>query len=327
MAPLPPPDCNAPGDAFVAASGTGLCLGGKPFRFVGVNRYDVASSASFRCGRAYDDDALERLFSELRASSLSVLRTWAFQKHVAAGFEPIDRLVDAARRHDVRLVLTLENEWVDCAEPDVTTADGRKGDAYWRDGWKTALLPHIEKMVSRYKDEPQIAMWQLVNEAESPDAAVLYGFAREASALVKSIDQRHLVSLGTIGTGQAGTTGDHYRRLHELDTIDLVEAHDYGHEREPMPAAIARNMSVALALGKPFFIGEAGIAAPQPMHPFGFEERAQLFEAKLASAFDRGASGYLVWSFYDLTTTNWEGWDFGPADPLTAVLKRTATSF
>jgi endo-1,4-beta-mannosidase len=246
---------------------------------------------------------------------------------VKDGHAPIDRLIAAGKRHDVRLLLTLENEWQDCTEPDASTADGRKGTAWFAGGWKTTLQPHIERLVARYRDEPQIAMWQLMNEAECPSADALRTFAEEASSLIKSLDGNHLVSLGTIGTGQLGTEGDDYKRLHEIPTIDIVEAHDYHAEREALPEKIAMDMEVARAIGKPFFVGEAGIAAPLPQHPFSFEERAALFDAKLEAAFERGASGYLVWSFYDLTGGNWQGWDFGPGDPLAAVLKRRAISF
>ena len=44
---------------------------------------------------------------------------------------------------------------------------------------------------------------------------------------IKSIDPNHLVSLGTIGSGQCGTSGDYYKQLHAIPTIDLCEVHDY----------------------------------------------------------------------------------------------------
>jgi len=79
-------------------------------------------------------------------------------------------------------------------------------------------------------------MWQLMNEAESEDADALFDFATDMSALVKSIDPHHLVSLGTMSTGQAGTANEYLINLHNIDTIDVVEAHDYGHNDEPWPS-------------------------------------------------------------------------------------------
>ena len=46
--------------------------------------------------------------------------------------------------------------------------------------------------------------------------------------MVKSIDANHLVSLGTIGSGQCGADGPRYQAVHAIPTIDLCEYHDYG---------------------------------------------------------------------------------------------------
>jgi endo-1,4-beta-mannosidase len=312
---------------FVGVAGGQLCLDGRPFRFLGANRYDLLSSPRYRCGRHYADDELERLVDEAAATGLRVLRTWAFSTYTDGGRDlaALDRLLDAARRQDLRLVLTLENEWSDCTTPDGSTSDGRKGPAWFAGGWRDTLGPYLDGMVARYRDEPQIAAWQLMNEAECTDAGALRGFADEASARIKAIDPNHLVSLGTIGTGQAGTTGGNYRRLHELAHIDVVEAHDYHHDEIAMPSLIAADLAVARALGKPFVVGEAGIALPTPASEADRHQRARRFEAKIRAALAAGASGYLVWSFYDLHRPT-SGWDFASDDPLADVLRSIAAT-
>ncbi len=112
--------------------------------------------------------------------------------------------------------------------------------------------------------------------------------------------------------------------------IDVVEAHDYGAESTPIPGSPSSTMNSiysdvddAALLGKPFFIGEAGIAAPSP-YPFSYAQRAQYFDDKIAAHWAAGTDGFLVWSWYDLKSDNWMGWDFGPTDPLAAVLARHA---
>jgi endo-1,4-beta-mannosidase len=324
---MPNPDCsNARGD-FVTASSTALCLAGQPYRFVGVNRYDLLSSPRYTCGRRYDDAELERWASEAAGIGARVIRTWAFSAFTDGGrdFSPLDRVLDAARRHDLRLVLTLDNEWKDCGDPDPTTPDGRKGRDWFAGGWEQTLRPYLETVVARYADEPRVLAWQLMNEAECPDADALHDFATRTSAAVKAIDRNHLVSLGTIGTGQAGTVGDDYHRLHEIADIDLVEAHDYHAPQSAWPSAIAGDLDVARAVGKPFFIGEAGISAPRPDFEGDPLERAAWFDAKINAAIAAGVSGYLIWSFYDLSAAP-TGWDFSPADPLAAVMSRAAKS-
>jgi hypothetical protein len=322
-------------EGFVGARGADLVASGRRFRFVGANRYDVASfppgSGKFACNRAYSDDELERLLGELVGTGgVSVLRAWAFQSYTdgARDWSAFDRLVAAAARHRVRLVLTLENEWRDCTEPDPATADGSKGAGWYQGGYlqplgldRLSYREYVGAVTWRYREEPTIAFWQLMNEAESPDADALYAFAADMASVVRFFDPHHLVSLGTIGAGQPGTGGARYAALHALAGIDLVEAHDYGDERTPLPPAIAADLLVAAQLGKPFFIGEAGIDAPPPPYAFTFEERAHLFDEKIGAHWQRGTAGFLVWSFYQLEPAT-SGWDYAPGDPLAEVLAR-----
>ena len=336
-------DGGTPG--FVTASGTDLALDGRRFRFVGANRYDLASfppgSGKYYCGGAWSDAALDALLDELATrAGASVVRLWAFQAFALGGadFSSLDRVVATAARHHLKLILTLENEWQDCTEPDPGGDGGRKSAAWFGGGFRTPLGAQklsfrdwTAAVVARYRDEPTVAMWQLMNEAESPDESALLAFAGEMAALVKSIDPRHLVSLGTIGGGQAGTSGGAFRALHEIATIDVVEAHDYQHEREALPGAPTASANTlfsalrdAAAVAKPFFVGEAGIAAPTPDYAFSYDERARLMDAKIAAEWAAGSDGFLVWSARASMPGAAMGWDFDGADPLAAVLARRA---
>jgi mannan endo-1,4-beta-mannosidase len=335
----------APPLLFVTAHGADLFTGAQRFRFVGANRYDVNSfppgSGKYYCGNAYSDDDLDRSLMELASSTgATVLRVWAFQSFTLGGtdFSMLDRAVATARRHGLRLIFTLENEWKDCTQPDPGSADGRKSGAWFGGGYQAPLgtdplayRDYAALVVARYKDEPAIAMWQLMNEAESTDANALYSFVVDMAGLIKSTDANHLLSLGTLGGGQAGTSGANYKKLHSVAGVDVVEAHDYGSETTAMPGSpsstsnsIFSDVADAASLGKPFFIGEAGIAAPSPMYSFSYAERAMDLDAKIAAHWSAGSDGFLVWSWYDLKTDNLQGWDFDGNDPLAAVLARHA---
>ena len=129
----------------------------------------------------------------------------------------------------------------------------------------------VAEVVNRYKDDPTILAWQLVNEAEvkpgrdtgcSTNAAgILKSFAADVSGLVKSIDPNHLVSLGTMGGGQCGAQGSEYEDVHSVPTIDLCEYHDY-QPNAAMPGDQWNGLQVRIdqcqALNKPLFVERRG---------------------------------------------------------------------
>src|SRR5207302_9114274 len=124
--------------------------------------------------------------------------------------------------------------------------------------------------------------------------------------------------------GPAGPAGGAYRALHALDGIDVVEAHDYNSESTAMPAAILSDIQDAAALGKPFFVGEAGIGAPAPEYPYSYAQRAGFFDAKIAAQWSAGSDGFAIWSWWDGKSDNVMGWDVSPTDPTSVILSKHA---
>ncbi len=323
-----------PPAGFVYTEGTELRLDREPYRFLGFNVYGLANDQPiFACGPSANhgenpDAYLEALFSTLSNSGVNALRFWAFQSYTDGGtdFSSMDRVIDYARRYNVKLIPVLENHWEDCTE------SGEKESAWYDQGYKypygnypLSYREYVEIMVARYKDEQAILLWQLMNEAESEDAQPLYSFAADMSGLIKSLDQNHLVSLGTMGTGQPGTDNENFIHLHRISTVDIVEAKDYAHDTEPWPSSgfhsLHRAFSIAQDLGKPFFIGEAGISIDEDTSA---EERAALFGDKIAAAFDQGVTGYLIWE-WDNSPENFgrsctEGYCVTEGDPVLDVI-------
>lgn len=330
---------------FVYANGTKLQLNGDDFRFIGVNVYGAANDRGvYDCGPSSDygsnpDRYLDSMFSYLNSRGVNAVRFWAFQRFTDGGndFSSIDRLISYARRYNVRLIPVLENQWSDC------TFGGYKFNSWYSGGYLSpygdyslSYRNYVEKIVTRYRDEPTILMWQLMNEAESKatdgreDPVSLYNFATNMSQFIKSIDMNHLVSLGTIGTGQPGTENENFYNLHNIGTIDVVEAHDYGHDREAFPSepynSIAVDLNTAQGLDKPFFIGEAGIKS-NCGSCFSESERASLFDSKISALFENGGVGYLIWQWDNgegNSGTSCRGFDdycFTEGDPLLNVIQ------
>lgn len=318
-----PPAAQPSSSGFVRQSGTRLTLDGSEYRFVGVNIYGLASDDEYNCGGNPDDpeEYVENIFSILEQKRVNAVRFWAFQSFSHDDFAAIDRVVNAAKRHNIKLIPTLENHWHHCTE------GGDKPSTWYSNpsasyGYPLSFRQYVERIVTRYRNETTILMWQLMNEAESGNATALFEFTRDISTLIKSIDQNHLVNPGTLGTGQAGTNDQRYIDLHSLASVDIVEAHDYRREGEPLPGypwdgnideidTIAADLAVSQQLNKPFFIGEAGINERS--------NRVQLFQAKMDAAFNNGTSGYLIWDF-ELEECG--GYCFYPGDPLIDLFDR-----
>lgn len=262
---------------FLTTRGSELVLDGEPFRFVGVNRYNLLTVApSHVCGDAWSEDELDRWLDEVAAMGGTALRFWAFQPFTDSGndFERFPYVVQAAEARGIKLVPVLENYYGECGG-----AGENKHEAWYREGYRElygsnaiSFVDYIRRIIPRYRDSKTIMMWQIMNEAENRagedggcgDFATFNEFARDVSDLIRELDPNHTISLGTLGTGQCGAQGDEYRRLHEHDNINILESHEYGNERAPVSDEIHRNIRVANELDKPFFTARAASRATAP---------------------------------------------------------------
>ena len=235
------------GSPYVSASGGDLMLQGQPWSFTGYDSFQltsVAVGAKFNCGGMYDTTWLNKMLDEMKsASGTSVVRTWFFQSYSAAAFVQFDTVLAAAARRNIRIIPVLANQWNDC-EPWIGSGRPYKPLAWYQggyrmaaDGYPLSFRDYAIAMAAHYANNPTIAFWQLLNEAEamqsaagpcdeSAAAAAIRSFADDVAAAMKARDPNHLISLGTIGTGQCGSSGDDYRYIHS-GAIDLCEYHDY----------------------------------------------------------------------------------------------------
>ncbi len=323
---------------FVERAGTRLFLQGNPYRFTGLNIYNANSDGDEECWYAMSSGSTLGDSLDAIGSGKEAIRAWFFQSLATTGgqrdWSAFDHTLSVARTHGVKVIVTLTNQWGDCE------AGGYKADSWYTGGYKQAdpggtasYRAWVSEVVTRYRNDPTILAWQLVNEAEvkpNPDlttpcspnaAATLKSFATDVSGLVKSIDPNHLVSLGTMGGGQCGAQSAEYSDLHSVPTIDLCEYHDYDQPQAPMPGDQWNGLQVRIdqcnALGKPLFVGETGI---KPNQVGGtLQARADAFDAKLSAQFSAGVVGELVWAWSALGSTL-NDFDVGAGDPVLEVL-------
>jgi mannan endo-1,4-beta-mannosidase len=320
---------------FISARGQELFLNDHLFHFVGVNRYNLLSNSNNdrSCGESWTHQELDHYFAEMQQLSITAIRFWAFQ-HFTHGtdFSTFDYIITLSEKYNIKLIPTLENQHSDCTE------GGYKYASWYRNGYLTpygsyclSFKNYVSRIVSRYKNSQEIMMWQIMNEAESKDTnnkqdfQALYSFAKDISFYMKSLDPNHLISLGTVGSGLPGTQGDDYRRLHALQTINVLEYHDYNSDTSPLPPNLSQRFVDSRVLNKPLFVGEAGIKSQcAGSGCYTPKQRADLFRAKMSAFFREGGAGYLIWSYRDNHYNPGQVYEFDAKDPLAQVVRNFA---
>jgi len=305
-----------------------LTLNGAPFRFVGQNSYRLASlPGGYTCGGELSSADLGTLLDQAKAAGATVVRTWFFQSYYQGSgrtWTALDRVLDAAATRGLKVIPVLTNQWPDCeftAKDDAFYTTGYRQAGY---GYDLSFRDWARTVATRYAGRSTIAFWQLVNEAETRSdcytGQALRAFADDMAGVLKAADPNHLVSLGTLGSGQCGATGDTYQYVH-AGAIDLCEVHDYGAPSVAIPGdqwnGMQRRIDQCAALGKPFFVGESGILANVGsgdglVSPTTLAQRAAYFAAKMTAAFAAGVDGYVLWERMLPDRATMHG--FGPAD-------------
>jgi len=267
------------------------------------------------------------------------MRAWFFQPFATVSgvrnWTIFDNTLAVAKAHNVKVIFVLANEWAYCDGAGRTTAR----DLIWyQGGYKTqvdsgsavAYRAWVQEAVTRYKDDPTIAMWQLINEGAAGNADLtcsaapapvnaLRAFADDVGGLIKSIDSNHLVSAG-FSPGSCGTWMDEWKTAQAGASIDVLDYHDYDDPNTPIGGdannVLQASINRAIALNKPIIVGELGIHT-NAIVPATNAHRATLFDAKFAAQYAAGVQGELLW---DWDETKNSDLDIIPGDPALALL-------
>ncbi|KAF7824945.1 mannan endo-1,4-beta-mannosidase 5-like [Senna tora] len=213
-------------DEFVQRKGTEFVLNNSEFFFNGFNAYWMMHVGVDPTQR----HKVSNVFREASSIGLTVCRTWAFSDggdralQISPGlydelvFQALDFVVAEARKYQVKLILSLVNnyndfggrpqyvEWAKNASVAVQNDDDFYTNPIIKDYYKN----HVKKVLTRmntitnitYKDDPTIFAWELINE---PRCKVDYSgitvneWVEEMAPYVKSIDNNHLLEVGMEG--------------------------------------------------------------------------------------------------------------------------------
>jgi hypothetical protein len=253
--------------AFVGHSGTHLTLNGKPWRFgganiewLGVSGYGPASPTAPR----YPTHAeVDRVLDDAKKLGARVVRAQTLGDTVGcaaclepdrgvfnpAAFAHVDYAVAAAHRRGLRLIVTLIGD--DAAAGgsgcvylawhgiDVPNCSLVNMDPFWTDPEVLAdVEQHIAAVVGRYKNNPTILGWDLMNGGGSPPA-----WTKTIADYVRSIDRNHLILSDASNAG--------------LKNVDACVSFIYPHWQQGMDFARPR-MDACARAHKPYIAYEYG---------------------------------------------------------------------
>ncbi|KAM0421317.1 hypothetical protein ACHAPT_010847 [Fusarium lateritium] len=265
---------RGPKKDFVSVKGDKFQLNSKDFYFAGSNAYYLPFQSD-------EQDALRGLTAAKKAG-LNVIRTWGFNDRNATtdpnglpkyggegagdtsiyfqtwengkskiNVERFDRVVNAAPKAGVKLIVALTNNWADYGGMDVYTVNlgGKYHDDFYRlPKIKKAYKRYVKSMVNRYKNSPAIMAWELGNEprcgadgvrnlprSENCTPKLLSDWVKEMSAYIKSLDPYHLVTWGGEGGfnhdsddwAYNGSDGGDFDHEIALPNIDFGVFHSY----------------------------------------------------------------------------------------------------
>ncbi|KAF2834165.1 glycoside hydrolase family 5 protein [Patellaria atrata CBS 101060] len=286
-------------DSFSATSGTKFVVDGKTGYFAGTNSYWIA----FLMNNA----DIDLVMDHLKQSGLKILRVWGFndvtsvpgsntvwfQSFVsgqspqintgANGLQRLDYVVKSAEARGIKLIINFVNYWDDYGGMSAYTRvfGGTKDNWYTNTRAQDAYRNYIKTVVNRYINSPAVFAWELANEPRCKGCAtsVLTKWASDTSAYIKSLDSKHMVTLGDEGFGPdpAGdgsypyqtSEGSDWRENLKIKTLDFGTFHLYpdswGTNHEWGNRWIKTHGDACRAAGKPCMLEEYG-STPENQH-------------------------------------------------------------
>lgn len=255
--------------SFVERNGTQFMVDGRAFYINGWNSYWLMDNS-------VDENGKNRVKAMLKVGAkmgLTVCRTWAFNDgdynalQVSPGhydervFKALDYVIAEARLNGIRLILSLVNnlkpyggktQYVKWAWEEGVALTSSNDSFFYDPSIRRYFKNHVKTLLTRkntitgvpYRDDPTIFAWELINEPRcmtDPSGKTLQDWIEEMSVFVKSIDKKHLLTVGvegfygpkskkvlTINPGEwAAQLGSDFIRNSNLSTIDFASVHIY----------------------------------------------------------------------------------------------------
>ncbi|KAG2064928.1 glycoside hydrolase family 5 protein [Suillus decipiens] len=308
--------------SFVKADGPRFTLNGQPYTVFGSNSYWVGLTG-------LTTDEMDVAFKDIAETGGTTVRTWGFNEVTSAsgdyyqlwngstptinygstGLENFDNVIASAKANNIRLIVTLTNNWSNYGGMDVYVdqilGEGQPHDYFYSHPKVIAAFQNYVKVwVERYIDEPTIFGWELANEPRCTGSTnatsgtctttTITDWVKTMSSYIKSLDSNHLVGLGDEGWFNLANTTDYaydgsmgidFNANLAMDTIDFGTFH-----LGPMiwgQQWIVDHCNAQAIYNKPVLMEEFGVPANN--------NQTVNYENWYSTAIDCGLSGMLIW--------------------------------
>jgi len=332
---------------FVSREGTKFILNDKPFYFAGCNSYDLFtlgdgsndSSVDLILRNYMNQSQIEERFKTMAKNGVTVCRTWGFSNENWHGFEKepgkyneaqfmlFDYIMTCADKYNIKIIITLENYWEAYGGIDQKLKWLNKdfGNYKARCEWFTNetcqkwYIDYINHFLNRtnyftnvkYKDDPNIFAWDLMNEPryqdfseeENVSGKTLRKWVDNVGEYIKSIDKNHMVCVGIEGHeskyGFGGNEGNPFVYIQESPYIDFCSAHPYPSEywANLSPSDNKKLVKAWIKdahelVGKPIVIGEFNAHSYLP-----YETYESYWHSVYDTVYEEDAAGALFWEY------------------------------
>jgi mannan endo-1,4-beta-mannosidase len=234
------------------------------FNIDGVTSY-YAGTNSYWIGFLTSNDDVDLVLDHLQESDLKILRVWGFndvtstpssgtvwfQSFIsgaspvintgADGLQRLDYVVSAAESRGIKLIINFVNNWTDYGGMQAYLdyyGGSTHQDWYQSSTIQAQYQKYIKTVVSRYSNSSAVFAWELANEPRCNGCAtsVITQWATTTSKYIKSLDSKHMVTLGDEGFGLTGGDGSYPYTLGEglnytdnlaISTLDFGTFHLY----------------------------------------------------------------------------------------------------
>ncbi|NNK72568.1 MAG: cellulase family glycosylhydrolase, partial [Flavobacteriaceae bacterium] len=246
----------------------------------GINYYPQASPWDL-FGDHFDENIIAQDFKLINSAGLNSVRVFIPYEDFGKAdvkiekLNKLERLLDRAKDHDLKVVLTLFDFYGDYSVFD----------------W-TLNRRHAQTIVSEFKDHQAIFAWDIKNEPdldfEARGRQKVMAWLGTMIDLVKSVDRNHPVTIGWSNAGSAPLL---------KDKVDFVSFHYY----DDIDKIGETYSSLKSSVGKAVAITEFGLSSYRGIwNPFGHSETTQAeYHKRAQEQFRSVGIPNMSWTLYD----------------------------